>query len=347
MSSSSSVYTIDTGKTRGTTFKIDTGGYVFSCLFDSGAEISCMNMEMVATLGLTSQITPSSISVNTVNGDNMGEAGDVRVDFKIGRKFSFTHSFVVCEMLSHPFIIGEDFMRKHYMSLQWVPENKRALGFQGETITVASQAVLDEPLRLRNAIRIPPRSTVMAPGFCNEMFNGKATAMPCTELKQRFSNLYMEPMQMNNSENKSYDNIPYMLINLGDVDTIYIGKDTPVAYIKGEDAGCEYVEVNEIIEDIQSINWQPPHACKMVTSDLVYSPEQVIEHRCMELKDQNISEDTRRKFEELKGKYPKVFSLNNEDIGHTQLVTMDVDMGDSPPICQKPYTLPLKHYNWV
>ena len=22
-------------------------------------------------------------------------------------------------------------------------------------------------------------------------------------------------------------------------------------------------------------------------------------------------------------------------------------MGDSPPICQKPYTLPLKHYNWV
>ena len=26
---------------------------------------------------------------------------------------------------------------------------------------------------------------------------------------------------------------------------------------------------------------------------------------------------------------------------------MHVDMGDSPPICQKPYTLPLKHYSWV
>ena len=48
------------------------------------------------------------------------------------------------------------------MSLQWVPENKCALGFQGETIAVASQAVLDEPLRLRNTIKIPPRSTVMA-----------------------------------------------------------------------------------------------------------------------------------------------------------------------------------------
>ena len=26
---------------------------------------------------------------------------------------------------------------------------------------------------------------------------------------------------------------------------------------------------------------------------------------------------------------------------------MDIDTDDSPPVCQKPYTLPLKHYNWV
>ena len=64
----------------------------------------------------------------------------------------------------------------------------------------------------------------MAPGYCNQMFSGKAAAVPCAELKQRFPNLYMEPMQMNNRENKSYDTIPYMLINLGDVDTIYLGR---------------------------------------------------------------------------------------------------------------------------
>ena len=51
----SHVYTINTGKNRGTTFKIDTGGHVFSSLFDSGAEISCMNMETAATLGLLSK----------------------------------------------------------------------------------------------------------------------------------------------------------------------------------------------------------------------------------------------------------------------------------------------------
>ena len=67
----------------------------------------------------------------------------------------------------------------------------------------------------------------------------------------------------------------------------------------------------------------------------------------MELKDQAITQETREKFEKLKGKYPKVFSINSQDIGQTNLVTMHVDTGDNPPICQKLYTLPLKHYSWV
>ena len=67
----------------------------------------------------------------------------------------------------------------------------------------------------------------------------------------------------------------------------------------------------------------------------------------MELRDQDVSEETKLEFEKFKADYPKVFSLNNQDIGRTQLVTMHVDTGDSPPICQKPYTLPLKHYSWV
>ena len=67
----------------------------------------------------------------------------------------------------------------------------------------------------------------------------------------------------------------------------------------------------------------------------------------MELKDQEITQEAKDRFENLKRQYPGVFSLNSQDIGCTNLVTMHVEMGDSPPICQKPYTLPLKHYSWV
>ena len=101
------------------------------------------------------------------------------------------------------------------------------------------------------------------------------------------------------------------------------------------------------MESTQGINWVPPNKYKIVKSDLVYSPAQITEHQKVELKDHNASKETRQQFEELKAKYPEVFSINNEDIGWTQLVTMDIDMGDSPPVCQKPYTLPLKHYTWV
>ena len=34
-------------------------------------------------------------------------------------------------------------------------------------------------------------------------------------------------------------------------------------------------------------------------------------------------------------------------IGRTQLVTMDIDTGDSPPVSSRPYTLALKHHRWV
>ena len=80
----------------------------------------------------------------------------------------------------------------------------------------------------------------------------------------------------------------------------------------------------------------------------MFSPAQVTEHHHVELKDQEILQETKERFEKLKKKYPKVFSVSSQDIVHTNLVTMHVDTGDNPPpICQKPYTLPLKHYSWA
>ena len=123
---------------RGTTFKIDTGGLVFSCLFDSGTEISCMDMDTVAALGLLGNLTQSSVTVNMASGQNMGVAGDVKLNFKIGRKHSFTHTFVVCKNLTRPFILGTDFMSQHYMKLGWAPGKKRMLDYLDKTIAVAS-----------------------------------------------------------------------------------------------------------------------------------------------------------------------------------------------------------------
>ena len=67
----------------------------------------------------------------------------------------------------------------------------------------------------------------------------------------------------------------------------------------------------------------------------------------MQLQDKGITTDIRQKFEELCKEYGEAFSKNNEDIGRTKRVKMDIDTGDSPPVSSRPYTLPLKHYEWV
>ena len=45
--------------------------------------------------------------------------------------------------------------------------------------------------------------------------------------------------------------------------------------------------------------------------------------------------------------YNDIFSKDSSDTGKTPLITMEIETGDSPPVCQRPYNLPLKHIDWV
>ena len=76
----------------------------------------------------------------------------------------------------------------------------------------------------------------------------------------------------------------------------------------------------------------------------ICSPADVPGPHKVQLQDKTITTDIRQKFEELCEEYGEAFSKNNEDIGRTKLVKMDIDTGDSPPVSSRPYTLPLKHY---
>ena len=67
----------------------------------------------------------------------------------------------------------------------------------------------------------------------------------------------------------------------------------------------------------------------------------------MQLQDLEVTPDVKQKFEELCERYGNAFSKNNDDIGRTKLVKMDIDTGDTPPVSSRPYTLPSKHYEWV
>ena len=86
---------------------------------------------------------------------------------------------------------------------------------------------------------------------------------------------------------------------------------------------------------------------EVIESDFLISPGDIYPSRKVELKDAEVSEETLQRFEKLCEDQQDAFSKNNRDIGKTQLIEMEIDTGGSVPLAQSPYTLPLKHYDWV
>ena len=82
-------------------------------------------------------------------------------------------------------------------------------------------------------------------------------------------------------------------------------------------------------------------------SDFVTSPADVAGSCKANLQDFKVTEEETKVFKELCEKYSDVFSENSSDIGRTSLIKMDIDTGDNPSVCQRPYALPLKHAEWV
>ena len=92
----------------------------------------------------------------------------------------------------------------------------------------------------------------------------------------------------------------------------------------------EWSDINEVIE-----------------SDFLISPGDIYPNCKVELQDATITDETKENFEDICKKYEEAFSKNNKDIGRMQLIEMEIDMGNSIPLAQSPYTLPLKHYDWL
>ena len=105
---------------------------------------------------------------------------------------------------------------------------------------------------------------------------------------------------------------------------------------------CEFGENSQ-----NSSNQQWCELSEVIESDFLISPGNVYPNRKVELEDADIKDSTRVSFEELCEQQHEAFLKYNKDIGRTQLIEMEIDTGDSLPVAQSPYTLPLKHYDWV
>ena len=99
--------------------------------------------------------------------------------------------------------------------------------------------------------------------------------------------------------------------------------------------------------DIEGLKEQKKETTEYTKKKFITSSADIDIHRKVDLLDVEVTEEQQKAFKELCDEYKDIFSTVSSDIGKTPLIEMEIDTGDSPPITQRPYTLPLKHTMWV
>ena len=84
-----------------------------------------------------------------------------------------------------------------------------------------------------------------------------------------------------------------------------------------------------------------------IEKKFITSPADIEVHRKVELQDVDVTDEQWQAFKDLCTEFIDILSTDSGDIGKTPLLEVEIDTGDSLPITQKPYTLPLKHTEWV
>ena len=154
---------------------------------------------------------------------------------------------------------------------------------------------------------------------------------------------------------------PFVIVNFSHHEHLHLLKDHVVAFAEKDSNEGEVLEIctMEQLEKEIPRNWIPSskgqekmneffeNPFKMRKDDFLKSPVEVPVHRKVLLEDKDISPKTQKAFYKLCEKYDDIISKNSGDIGKTMLVEMEIETGNHPPIASKPYTLPLKHYEWV
>ena len=334
---------VTVGSAIGATIPTTFGQTKCNVLIDTGAMKSCMSQAYYQQLMLPATRTIQNCNIKSANGTNLCPIGITECEFKIGTK-EYKNDFIVCKNLVRPCILGMDFLRKHGIWTGWSPTGKVQLISQQKFLVESLEVLMKGPMiHNRQGINMPGRNLAVVSVSLNSealQENQVYEIKPNILLTNEHPNLIVLPM-LHPIKKEKYKTILVALINLNEDDTIFLKK--------GEILGClepSPIEVTEIIQEEHSDTGEEDESIPL-EKKFITSPAEVDTHRKMQLQDAEVTEEYREKFKQLCQEFEDIFSKNATDIGRTPLITMDIDTGNSPPVCQRPYNLPLKHREWV
>ena len=339
-------------------------------LIDTGATRSCINEIIFHKLENLETQELHGLRVVSASGEDISLKGMTKLQVTINGN-TFEHNFLICRNITKPLIIGLDFLRKYRIGTTWSEKGKFSLQYKNQILIQSiEESFRDErpQIKAKSCIEIPGKSVVVVhgkvainPEHCDRLFD----IIPTAEMITEYPELITVPL-VHRTAQKTYNTVPHVLVNLRE-EMIIIPKGMVLAELQLMTCGINQITTESCYQmsEIQSKE-NPPEKVSNTTpkekenieteekddmenleKKFITSPADVQEHRKADLQDADVSKEERAQFKQLCEEFPEVFSKNSEDIGRTPLVTMEIETGDSPPICQKPYNLALKHVEWV
>ena len=345
-------------------FKINIANREVFPLFNTGASRSVMSGETFRKLNLDSKNldTKNLPTVVGANRTSLGVTGKINCEIVIGKK-NFRQTFLVCENLTRSLILGVDFAKQHAAGIHWTKHNSFVLTMEGETVAETKELHNKAAVSLKKRTKLPPKSCAVVDVDINTTSTDKVQLIPDEYCITSNPNMYMYNLFADLSERTKDSVTPFVIVNLSNDQYLEFPENHVVALAEKDDTEVEVFEIEQV--ETTPRNWIPTrlqrpvtkiakidtetdlHSILTSTSNFIKSPVEVEAHRKVDLEDKKIKQETRQEFNKLCDRFDDIISKGSDDIGKTLLVEMDIDTGDSPPIASKPYTLSLKHYDWV
>ena len=311
-----------------------------------------MNEEQYRTLGsppLESQDV--GFQLRTASGALMPGMGFLTCDLCIGGE-TYKQQFIVCWQLTPGIILGCDFLSRNQLGITWGPEGTLQLRDEQDPSVQTAEEMTNPTVKLAAKTVIPPRSLVLV--------TVSTTLPPCKDktcfdfipTQRNFHlgpNCIVYPLDYASIKGGLQKGLQ-ILINLGQQD---VKLQQGIVLGHYQKAPSEEIMITQ--EDIFGVNvgkpWAPGEVEEEVLKgngkDFITSPTDIDPWEPIKLRDAEVAPEHRKAFEDLCSEFETIFSKDSADLGKTPLLKMDIPTGDNPPITQRPYTLALKHVQWV
>ena len=344
-------FTINACENSGTVFPITIGNDSYHALFDTGADLSCMSFDVYTSLNLPPLSNKFIPRLRTANGGDMKPLGRINVKFSINGS-QFNQSFIVCGAMTRSFILGRDFSITYCMGIRWTKNGTKVLTYHNDVIFETKEREVFQPYHLIEKVCIPPGSGAVVKLGSNYPTKEKQIFELNELLVQDNPNMTAFPHMIDPNDSQP-DFIPFNIKNYSPTRNLYLPAGTVVAFGIPETSSVDYI-AQEKSDDPLPRHWIPkrPSSCELLpsspeNSDFISSPALVQGNSSTKLEDSPITNTTKVGLDNLFAKFSSIFSKGSDDIGHTNLIKMPINTGNSRPLAQRPYPLALQHHEWL